>query len=146
MHNTYSQDEQDELKVLLERRSKYFMLSGFERKLWQAEFEKIQRKIISLKLILELYHDELDMLEVIFNYSADPDKSKICQDAEEKGEVKWLKRTYSPWDNYEAKYVAIVRKPLTDPWLAEIFNYQQAKRSGYIDCPWPTKLGQNEED
>ena len=133
----------EKLDKLLVRRKDYFLLEGIRRKIYQADFERLQRDIIHLKLILGLYHDELDMLEVTFNYREEKYKVKICEEAAERGEVRWLKKSYVPM-GFEAIYVALVKKPLSDPWLEELFQIQQLKRAGYIDCPWPTVLGDEE--
>lgn len=133
-------DAKEKLEKLLERRNNYFLLTGIERKIYEFEFEKMQREIIRLKLHLEIYQDELDLLEVKFNYQDEKAKIDICEKAEENRELRWLNKKYEP-EKCLAKYVAIVHKPLSDEWLKEEFEMQQMKRQGWMECPWPTKIG-----
>lgn len=131
----------EQLNVLLERRKNYFLLEGIQRKLYQVQFEKIQKEILYLKLRLGIYYDDLDIFSIRFNYISEDFNSKtaILDKAVENNEIRWLKRTYDP-TTWIAEYVGIVRGQITDPWLQEKYLEHMAKRDGYMDCPWPTLL------
>jgi hypothetical protein len=139
-------DARNKLNELLERRKKYFELSGFKRMLYQAEFEKIQKEIINLKLHFEIYHDELDLFSVFLKYDEFANKEKfiILTEAEEAGEVRWIRKKYNP-NEFMAEYIGIVRKEIKDEWLKELYKIHILKRQGLIQCPWPIKL-KDEED
>jgi hypothetical protein len=129
------------LTELLKRREKYFLLEAFQRKIYRTEFEDMQKEILSLKLILEIYEDVLDLLVVDFDYMASEGKiwCKRLEDANELREIKWLKKTYNPQDG-KARYIGQVKKEITDLQLQELYKTQVLKREGLIDCPWPTKI------
>lgn len=134
------------LEELLIRRKDYFLLEGVKRKIYQVQFEKIQKEILDLKLQLDIYDDELDLLSVKFNYIKIEFKEilKILQDTSDKREIKWLRKKYWPEDG-QAEYVGQVLKEITNPWLKEKFEMHLLKREGYMDCPWPTVLNEDIE-
>jgi hypothetical protein len=133
-------EAKDKLEKLLERRKNYFLLTGIQRKIYGVEFEKMQKEIIRLKIHLEIYEDELDLIEVNFNYQEDKAKIEICEKAQENKELRWLNKKYDP-EKCLARYIAIVHKQLSDEWLKEEFEMQQMKRQGWMECPWPTRIG-----
>ena len=110
----------------------YFLLTGVQRKIYEVQFEKMQKEIIRLKLHLEIYQDELDLLEVIFDYAVYKEEIEICEKAEENRELRWLNKRYDP-EKCLATYVAIVHKQLSDNWLKEEFEMQQIKRQGWME-------------
>jgi hypothetical protein len=137
----YKEECRERLKVLLARREKYFMLEGIQRKIYQAEFEKVQKEIINLKLYLNMYDDELDFLVIEFNYADAEAKAKyqIIEEAKANREIKPLRSMYNP-NTAETKIVCQVIGALSDIWLRELYEMQYLKRQGLIDCPWPTKI------
>jgi hypothetical protein len=138
-------DIREKLDKLIDRRKKYFLLSGVERKIYQEQFEKMQKEIMHIKLCLEIYQDELDIFEVEFDYFRDQHKMKICLEAEKAGEIRWLTKKYNP-ETCKAKYVAQAKGEVTDEWLRELLERQNEIRAGYIECPWPNKIERGVEN
>ena len=137
----YEEECRIRLKELTARREKYFLLEGVERKVYQAQFKKLQKEIIDLKLYLRMYDDELDFLVIEFNYAQDDAKLKyqIIEQAKLNQEIKLLRSIFDP-NTAQTKVVCQVQKALTDLWLRELYEMQYLKRQGLIDCPWPTKI------
>lgn len=133
------------LKVLLARREKYFLLNGYEKNIFQKQFEELQSEIMFLKVNYNIWQDELDMLEVRFNYVKELDKLNICEEAHKNKELRWLSKSFNP-ETWVARYVAIVYMQLTDPWLAELYEIHELWREGFIQCPWPTNIIKLTED
>lgn len=134
-------DPRERLDALLVRREKYFLLEGIQRKIYQYQFEQIQKEILQLKLQLEMYEDVLDLVVIEFDYSEDcKEMLKILEAAQSAQEVWWVRKIYMPDLGNKAKYIGQVKKEISDPWLKEIFYQHRLKREGYIDCPWPTVL------
>ena len=136
-------DDLDKLADLLERRKNYFLLPHEVRNKFAVQFERIQRDIISIKLRLEIYHDELDLFSVKFNYVVPEAKQKflVIENAEQNREIKWLKKIYDP-ASHMAEYIGKVfdKGIISDKWLQDKFLEHSAKRDGYIVCPWPQIL------
>jgi hypothetical protein len=136
-----STEANERLKHLLERREKYFLLEGIQRRIYQTQFELIQKEIMQLKLHLEIYEDELDLVIIEFDYSKDCKVLlKILEDAQTNREVWWVRRIYDPASGNKAKYIGQVKGEISDPWLKEVFLRHQLTREGLIDCPWPTSI------
>jgi len=132
----------EKLEKLLKRRDDYFAITDVERNIYRKEFEVMQAEIVRLKLHLDIYHDELDIIEVEIDYSKD-DRSVIYQILEEawqRREINWVKKKYF---QDRAIYVGMLMKDIQDmqnEWLKDVCMMHQLKREGYIQCPWSTKL------
>lgn len=133
----------EKLEDLLDRRKNYFLLPLEVRIKFVVQFERIQRDIINIKLRLEIYQDELDLFSLKFNYVV-PEAKRIfgiIEMAQERREIKWLRKIYNP-ASHMAEYIGKIYEQgiISDMWLQEKYLEHQAKRDGYIDCPWPTFL------
>ena len=116
------------------------------RKVYQYQFEQIQKEIIRLKLQFDIYDDELDLLAVRFCYAEDcKDKIERIEKAWQKREVRWLRKEYSPAKGYMARYIGQVLKEISDPWLMGLYQEHLINRQGLIECPWPMKLQDGRE-
>jgi hypothetical protein len=140
-------DEQKHSKLneLLQRREKYFLLPDFQRTLFREQFEEMQKEILWLKVMLKVYHDELDILELRFNYKDEDYKLKMYDEAIKSGEIKGLGKSFSPSEGYIAVYTCLVLKQPSDPWIAEEYMMQQLRREGWISCPWATRINRMED-
>lgn len=129
-----------ELETLLKRRDRYFELTEYEKNKNRSYFEKMQKRIMHLKLCFDIYHDELDTFEITFDYIQQQEKAKVVEEAVERREIRLLKKSYNP-EEHKAVYVALgIKDKLTDAWMQELYEMHQLRREGLIRCPWPTKI------
>lgn len=136
----------DKLQKLLERRDNYFQLTALEKKTYRQQFEEMQDEIIKLKIFLDIYHDELDVVSIYVDYSCPVDSKEqyaILNKAQEDREIWWLLKKFD-YQSKISEYVGLLRKDVSEiknEWLRDICIMHQVKREGFIQCPWPTKLG-----
>lgn len=141
------QEMQDKLQELLARRDDYFQITELERIIYRKQFEAMQAEIIRLKIYLDLYHDELDIVSVKVDYSLPVDskeKYKILDQAKDDREIKWLSKRFN-FQNLMSEHLGLILKDVSqikNDWLREICMMHQLKREGLIKCPWPTKLSE----
>ena len=138
------EEQKKKLEELLKRREKYFLLTDIERRMYAHDFEKMQQYIMFLKMNLEIYQDELDLVSVWVNYLKPESKSQyeILEKARENGEIKWLRKKYLYVEG-KSEYIGLLlkdAKDIKDDWLREIVETHLLKREGLIQCPWPTKI------
>jgi hypothetical protein len=139
-------DEQKQrLEELLKRRDNYFLLSEFQRRMYVYDFEKMQEEIMFLKINLEVYHDELDLVSVWVNYLKKVESKiqyEILEKAAENREIKWLSKKYFYVEG-KSEYIGLLlkdAKDIQDEWLRGIVETHLLKREGLMQCPWPTKI------
>jgi hypothetical protein len=97
-----------------------------------------------LKINLEVYHDELDLVSVWVDYIGTEAKGqyKILEQAASNLEIKWLRRKYFYIEG-TSEYIGLLLKDaknIQDEWLRGIVEMHMLKREGLIQCPWPTKI------
>ena len=138
------EEQKKKLEALLKRREKYFLLTDIEKKIYANDFEKMQKEIMFLKLNLEIYHDELDLVSVWVEYTKRESKIQydILEKSEENFEIKWVRKKYFYVEG-KSEYIGILRKDINeieDEWLRDIVSKHLLKREGLMQCPWPTKI------
>jgi hypothetical protein len=138
------EEQKQKLEELLKRRENYFLLTDIERRIYANDFEKMQKHIMSLKMNLEIYHDELDLVSVWVNYLGTEAKGQyqILEQAKTNLEIKWLRRKYFFVEG-KSEYIGLLLKDvkdIKDDWLRGIVETHVLKREGLIQCPWPTKI------
>jgi hypothetical protein len=139
------EEQKQRLEELLKRRDKYFLLTDIERRIYANDFEKMQKEIMFLKMNLEVYHDELDLVSVWVDYLKKAESKiqyEILEKAAENREIKWLAKKYFYVEG-KSEYIGLLLKnvkEIHDEWLRDIVETHLLKREGLIQCPWPTKI------